>query len=66
MNEQVHTNRWLYEIQNMVKMILADDHTENNKKICMMIDVIEVLESARKSAGILFPACPHNKFSNSE
>ena len=54
-NEQEHTDRWFYEVQNMVKMILADDHEENDKKINLMIDVIEVLESARKAAGILFP-----------
>lgn len=54
-NEQDNPDRWFYEVQNLTKMILEKDHNGNNEKIRIMLDVMEVLELSRKSAGILFP-----------
>jgi predicted dehydrogenase len=54
-NCQENSNRWFYEVQNMTKMILEDDHAQNDRNLEVMMEVIEVLESARKEAGILFP-----------
>lgn len=53
-NEQDNPDRWFYEVQNMTKMILENDHDSNDKNIRIMLDVIEVLELSRKSAGIFF------------
>jgi len=54
-NEQAHSDRWLYEVQNLTKLILADDYEAIRKRQNVMLDVIEVLEKSRKSAGIMFP-----------
>lgn len=54
-NNQENPNRWFYEVQNLTKMVLADDYERNDKNLSVMLDVIEILESSRKEAGILFP-----------
>lgn len=59
---QENPNRWFYEVQNMTKMILEDDHTGNDRNLEVMVEVMEVLESARKEAGILFPGDDKNYF----
>lgn len=47
--------RWTYEIQNLTKLLLADDYGEIDRRLDVMLDVMEVLETSRKAAGILFP-----------
>ena len=54
-NEQDDRPRWTYEIQNMTKFLLADDYEEIYRRLDVMLDVMEVLETSRKKAGILFP-----------
>lgn len=54
-NEQDDRPRWNYEVQNMTKLLLADDYEEIYRRLDVMLDVIEVLETSRKKAGILFP-----------
>ncbi len=54
-NEQENPDRWFYEVQNLTKMVLADDYETNDRNLNVMINVIEILESSRKEAGILFP-----------
>lgn len=54
-NEQEHTNRWLYEVQNLTKLLLNDDYDEIYRRLDVMLDVVEVLETSRKNAGIYFP-----------
>lgn len=53
-NEQDNPDRWFYEVQNMTKMILENDHDSNDEKIRTMLDVMEVIESSRKAVGIMF------------
>ncbi len=53
-NMQPNPDRWFYEIQNFTKMILENDIEEMEKNTEIMCQVIEVVESARKAAGILF------------
>ena len=54
-NEQPNPDRWFYEVQNMVKRILADDHDTLNAGLDTMLAVIETIEVSRKAAGIRFP-----------
>lgn len=54
-NEQTSDNRWLMEIQNMTKLLLAEDRNILKERLSVMEDVMEVLENARKAAGIFFP-----------
>ncbi len=54
-NEQENPDRWFYEVQNLTKMVLADDYETNDRNLNVMINVIEILESSRKEAGIFFP-----------
>ena len=54
-NEQDDRPRWTYEIQNMTKLLLADDYDEIYRRLDTMLEVMEVLETSRKKAGIFFP-----------
>lgn len=54
-NEQDDRPRWTYEIQNMTKFLLADDYEEIYRRLDTMLDVMEVLETSRKKAGMFFP-----------
>ena len=38
-----------------VKLLLAEDYEEIYRRLDVMLDVMEVLETSRKKAGILFP-----------
>lgn len=54
-NLQEKENPWFYEVQNMTKLFLNGDYDMVYRGLDIMIDVVEVLESARKKAGIFFP-----------
>lgn len=54
-NMQDNPDRWFYEIQNMTKMILDGDVETIREGLKTTVDVIDVLETMRKQAGILFP-----------
>ena len=54
-NEQDNPDRWFYEVQNLTGLILAGDYQEIYQRLDTMLEVMEVLENARKQAGILFP-----------
>lgn len=54
-NMQDNPNRLFYEVQNLTKLLLADDYDAIYQRLDVMLNVVEVLESARKKAGILFP-----------
>lgn len=54
-NEQPNPDRWFYEVQKLTKLLLDDDFDEIYRRLDIMVDVIETLETARKKAGILFP-----------
>ncbi len=54
-NEQENPDRWFYEIQNLTELFLADDYEGIYQRLEIMLHVMEVLENARKKAGILFP-----------
>lgn len=54
-NRQEPVSRWLYEVRELVKIVRAGDLAECYRRLDVMLDVIEILEKARKDAGILFP-----------
>ena len=53
-NLQPNPDRWFYEVQEMTKMILDGDQEKMGKGLETMLSVIEIIESSRKKAGILF------------
>lgn len=54
-NAQPEPDRLRYEIQGITKLVLADDHDACYKRLDVTLDVIKVIEYARRQAGILFP-----------
>lgn len=54
-NVQDNPDRWFYEVQNVTKLVLADDYDAIYRRLDTMILVIETLEASRKDAGIFFP-----------
>ena len=52
---QKDTERWYYEIKNLVPLLLADDYETIYKKLEITLDTVEVIENARKAVGIYFP-----------
>lgn len=54
-NEQPDPDRWFYEVQNVTKLLLAEDYRELDRRLDVMLDVIDTLEQARRKAGIRFP-----------
>lgn len=54
-NEQPDPDRWFYEVQNMTRLLLADDRAGMERRLETMLHVIETIETVRKEAGIFFP-----------
>lgn len=54
-NAQNNPNRWFYEVQNMTEILLSNDFDAAHQRLDIMLNVVEVLETTRKAAGILFP-----------
>ena len=53
-NEQTISNRWLLEVQGWVEHVAAGDREFFDDCLETMLDVVDVMESARKQAGIRF------------
>ena len=49
------TNRYYYEIREIARLMLEEKAEEFDRRLSATIDTIEVIEEARKSAGIYFP-----------
>ena len=54
-NMQENSDRWFYEIESLTKFLLNHDYNAIDQRLEVMIDVVEVLETSRKKAGIFFP-----------
>ena len=54
-NDQPDPDRWFYEVQNLTKLLRADDYGAIYDRLDVMLDVVETIEASRKAAGILFP-----------
>lgn len=54
-NEQPNPDRWFYEIQEVTRLLLAEDREGMLDRLEKTLATVEVIETARKEAGILFP-----------
>lgn len=54
-NAQPDPNRWFYEIQNLMPLLLAEDYEAIYSRLDTMVSVIGTIETARRDAGIYFP-----------
>lgn len=54
-NEQPNPDRWFYEVQALTRLMRADDYAAVYKRLAVTLDVVEVMENVRKTAGIRFP-----------
>lgn len=54
-NRQSDPDRWFYEVQNLTALVLADDYSAIEARQDVMLNVMEVLETVRRNAGICFP-----------
>ena len=54
-NRQSDPDRWFYEVQNLTALVLADDHSAIEARQDVMLNVMEVLDTVRRNAGICFP-----------
>ena len=54
-NLQESDNRWHYEIDELVRMMLADEREAVREMLSVSLETVRVMESARREAGIIFP-----------
>lgn len=54
-DSQPEEDRWIYEVQSIVRLVQAEDYESVYARLDRMLDVIATIETARKEAGILFP-----------
>ena len=54
-NMQDDPDRYIYEMRGIAKMFLQDDQALARERLAVSLDVMEVLEKSRQSAGISFP-----------
>lgn len=54
-NAQQDPDRLFYEVQSVTKLVLSGDKDAVYSRLDVMLDVITVLENARKQAGIFYP-----------
>ena len=52
---QEDEERWDYEMKCLTPLLLAEDYDEIYKKLEITLDTVEIMEKARKEAGIYFP-----------
>lgn len=54
-NRQENPDRWFYEVSALTRLLLNDDYEAVYRRLAVMEQTVEVLEEARKGAGIYFP-----------
>ena len=54
-NLQSNTDRWFYEIQELTRLLLNNERESLDARLDTTLTTIQVIESTRKAAGILFP-----------
>ena len=54
-NLQPINDRWHYEIEEIVRLMLNDDYDYAYSLLGVTLENVKVIESARKNAGIIFP-----------
>ncbi|MDE6168008.1 MAG: Gfo/Idh/MocA family oxidoreductase [Acetatifactor sp.] len=54
-NQQDNPDRWYYEVQELTRLLLADDYDSIYSRLDITLEATEIIEDARRAAGILFP-----------
>ena len=54
-NQQDNPDRWYYEVQELTRLLLADDYDSIYSRLAITLKVTGIIEDARRAAGILFP-----------
>ena len=54
-NQQPEESRWYYEIQELTRLVLAGDYQAIYDRLDLTVEVVRVMENARKEVGICFP-----------
>ena len=54
-SEQPDPNRWLYEVETLTSLLLAEDYDAIYERLTATLDTVFMMETARKKAGIVFP-----------
>ncbi|MCI8464215.1 MAG: Gfo/Idh/MocA family oxidoreductase [Lachnospiraceae bacterium] len=54
-NQQDNPDRWYYEVQELTRLLLADDYDSIYSRLDITLEVTGIIEDARRAAGILFP-----------
>ena len=54
-NEQPDPDRWYYEVQSLTELFLREDYQTAEANMAVTLEVVELLETVRKDAGIRFP-----------
>lgn len=55
-NEQDNSDRWYYEIQELVRLMLSDDFEALNAMLDVTVETAGIIEQARLEANIIFPS----------
>lgn len=54
-NQQPDPERRYYEVQGLTKLVLSGNYDAIYTRLDLMLDVVKIIETSRKQAGILFP-----------
>lgn len=54
-NEQVNPDRWYYEVRELTRLMLTEDYESVYARLDITLTVTQIIEEARRDAGILFP-----------
>jgi len=54
-NAQPDPDRWFYELREVTRILLAGDRGAADYRLDRTLETVQVMESARKAAGVLFP-----------
>ena len=54
-NVQQNLDRWAYEVQEVTRILLAEDRESAAKGLERTLETVQVMEAARKTAGVYFP-----------
>lgn len=57
-NSQPNPDRWFYEIQNLTRLMLDGSHESLDARLDTTLAVVQIIEAARREAGICFPGDP--------
>ena len=54
-DEQQGETAWYWEMQGIAGLVAADNHADCRRRMAKTVEMAELLECARRDAGIVFP-----------